>query len=387
MSNMPLPQKFALPPIGVTVTEEGQIRVEWLPHGQGGASPTLPPEILDAIADGVLRGEDDAALLARTGPVAGAIAQALVAEYRAHPLARLARQQQKAISEKLSKLESHARIDAQLARNHPARCAVERRETLDAETFFRDYYAANRPVVMTGMMKDWAALTRWTPQYFRERFGHVSVQIQSGRNSDPDYEMNIEKHRRVLPFADYVELVEAGGSGNDHYLVANNQVFDKTGLGELMQELQLFPELMDPSRSSNSVFFWYGPQGTVTPLHHDPCNLILAQVRGRKRIKMYPPIQTPLLYNEVGVFSRADPENPDASQPDFTAATAIETVLGPGEAIFIPVGWWHHVRSLDVAVSVSATCFRTDNAYQWQMPNHDTRPARQQAAAVATRAY
>ena len=382
MSTMPLPQQFTLPPIGVTVREDGQIQVEWQPHAQsaGPAALRLPAAVQEALAAGVLAGADDSTVLAQAGVAASPPVLAVLAEYRAHPLARLAREQRRAADEKLLKLQSHARIDAQLARLHPARQQVERVAGLEAERFHRDFYAANRPVVMTGQMQHWPAMSRWTPDYLKARFGEVPVQVQMGRESDPDFEVNMHLLRHTMPFGDYVQKVETSPPSNDFYMVASNHVLHETGLGALMEDVDFFPELMSPERLPGSTFFWYGPAGTVTPLHHDPSNIILAQLRGRKHVRMYPPVQTPLLDNCLGVYSGADPENPTAGPPEFVHATAMETTLGPGEALFIPVGWWHHVRSLDVAISVSSTAFRADNFFEWNMPNHPARPRRTTAA-------
>ena len=159
-----------------------------------------------------------------------------------------------------------------------------------------------------------------------------------------------------------------------HTVVAGNEVIERSALSGLMADVPLFPGILEAHRARNSVFFWYGPAGTVTPLHHDPCNIVLTQIRGRKKLKLYSPMQTPLLYNELGVFSRVDAERPDLeAYPQFAGAAAMETELAPGEALFIPVGWWHHVRSLDVAVSVSATCFAAPNSYGWDMPSFGAR--------------
>tara|TARA_B100000678_G_scaffold164570_1_gene137414 strand:+ start:1874 stop:2023 length:150 start_codon:yes stop_codon:yes gene_type:complete len=34
-----------------------------------------------------------------------------------------------------------------------------------------------------------------------------------------------------------------------------------------------------------------------------------------------------------------------------------------GEAIFLPIGWWHHVTALDRSVSRSLTNFAADNDF------------------------
>ena len=40
-----------------------------------------------------------------------------------------------------------------------------------------------------------------------------------------------------------------------------------------------------------------------------------------------------------------------------------EVILGPGDLLFLPVGWWHHVTSLDVTVTLTFTNFRWNNDF------------------------
>lgn len=55
-----------------------------------------------------------------------------------------------------------------------------------------------------------------------------------------------------------------------------------------------------------------------------------------------------------GNLSAVDVEAPDgAAHPLFAGAEFVEAVVGPGEALFIPSGCWHYVRSLSTAFSVS----------------------------------
>jgi ribosomal protein L16 Arg81 hydroxylase len=64
------------------------------------------------------------------------------------------------------------------------------------------------------------------------------------------------------------------------------------------------------------------------------------------------------VYNHIGVFSEVDCEKPDlVRHPLYRYANKFVFDLNPGEALFIPVGWWHHVRALDVSISVSFTNF------------------------------
>ncbi len=94
-----------------------------------------------------------------------------------------------------------------------------------------------------------------------------------------------------------------------------------------------------------------------TPTHVDEWNNIGCVVAGRRRFTLFPPEQIanlyigPLDFAPTGApMSLVSLRNPDfARYPKFREALAAAHVaeLGPGDAIFIPPLWWHHVESLE----------------------------------------
>ncbi|RKO92611.1 hypothetical protein BDK51DRAFT_31422, partial [Blyttiomyces helicus] len=104
---------------------------------------------------------------------------------------------------------------------------------------------------------------------------------------------------------------------------------------------------------------WFGPRGTVSPLHTDPHHNLFAQVVGEKYVRLYPPSETQKVYPHeeavlLGNTSQVDVESPDLAEfPLFATATYLECVVEPGDLLFISVGWWHYVRSLSLSFSVS----------------------------------
>jgi LPS sulfotransferase NodH len=268
---------------------------------------------------------------------------------------------------RLNKAVSLLNALQKLAGLDPQANVVERRSNLSRHEFRDQYYAANRPVIIQDLMTGWRAMTAWTPHYLKSMVGDQMVEIMAGRDADPKYEINVQKHRTAMRFADYIDMVYSGNVTNDYYLVANNGFFQRPETQPLLQDFTTFSEYLKPTTAGEQCFLWFGPAGTVTPLHHDSSNILIAQVVGRKRYRLIPALQWQYVYNSTGVFSDVDCENPDLSRhSQFRNTTIIDVIVEPGEVLFMPVGWWHHVRALDVSMTVSFTNFVFPNHFNWE---------------------
>ena len=244
---------------------------------------------------------------------------------------------------------------------------IERRTLPSPDEFLRSYYATGTPVVLTDVAARWPAFTTWSPAYLRDRFGDVELEIESGRAADPAPDLHFERLRGSATMAEFVDRVLAAGETNDLYLIANNRNLARPALRPLLADITLPAGYFDPSpdRAARCGALWFGPAGTVTALHHDTSNILFFQVVGRKRFRLYAPDEPAVLARGSGVYNELDPERDTAALAD---AAVLDVTLAPGEALFIPVGWWHHVRALDLSISVAFNHFVWPNEFEWYKP-------------------
>ena len=101
---------------------------------------------------------------------------------------------------------------------------------------------------------------------------------------------------------------------------------------------------------------WLG-NAVITPAHFDESHNIACVVAGHRRFTLFPPEQIsnlyigPLGYAPTGTpISLVSFRDPDFARfPRFRQALEAAQVadLEPGDALYIPALWWHHVESLD----------------------------------------
>ncbi|CAL8303174.1 unnamed protein product [Merluccius merluccius] len=234
--------------------------------------------------------------------------------------------------------------------------AVPRMHCPSLEHFKANNLLTKQPVILEGIINHWPALSdrRWSLDYIRSIAGCRTVPVEVGsRYTDEEWSQRL---LTVNEFIDkYISVkVEEEPVG---YL-AQHQLFDQ--IPELKEDIRI-PDyccLGDEDEDNITINAWFGPLGTVSPLHQDPQHNFLAQVLGSKYIRLYSPSESQKLYPHESLLlhntSQVEVENPDEERfPEFADAPYQECVLKPGEVLFIPTQHWHYVRSLELSFSVS----------------------------------
>lgn len=148
-----------------------------------------------------------------------------------------------------------------------------------------------------------------------------------------------------------LDRIQAAAAAPEPEAIAAQAVSVADALPGFVQENRL--ALLD---SEIQPRIWIGNRVAVAT-HHDMFSNLAVVVAGGRRFTLFPPDQVANLY--IGPFEFTPAGTPaslvDPEAPDFErfprAAEAMENALTaelePGDAIYIPHMWWHHVRSLD----------------------------------------
>lgn len=331
----------------------------------------LAPEWADWLIDGYVEGVPAETLLeelSRTG-VPEPMARAALSEVS--EIGALRKIRRKLIARDQLLELAHLRRSLEM----PALTQLDRRRAnVGREEFFEHYFTANRPVILTDVTENWPALELWKdPEYFAEKFGDELIDVCMGREADPYCDRNFAKHVSQMTMRAYAKWVRTTEESNDGYLISNNRLLEKPAFQQLIADVIPPERYVDAEKFLTFMSFWFGPAGTRTPLHHDGNNILFCQVIGRKEFFLVSPWELGLLEKAEGYYAQKSVplgmtgEGLRPADDGFPYA-AVRIVLEPGEALFLPVGWWHQVRALDRSVSISFLNFWRDNHFEWYGP-------------------
>lgn len=235
--------------------------------------------------------------------------------------------------------------------------------TVDAARFHGEIVPAAKPVVLRGLVSHWPV-------------------VQAARQGDEALFDYLARFDRQEPVGTLIAPPEAGGrffynddlsgfnfqggrarlSKSFEFLLANREAERPATLAA--QSISTSAHLPGFSAENASPLLapdvepllWLGNR-VIVAAHQDPYENLACVVAGRRRFTLFPPQAVADLY--IGPFEKTPGgppismvsfDEPDLEKhPNFARAQEVAQVveLDPGDALYIPYLWWHHVRSLE----------------------------------------
>ncbi|UAL11126.1 cupin-like domain-containing protein [Caulobacter segnis] len=234
---------------------------------------------------------------------------------------------------------------------------------VDADRFHDEIVPAAQPVVFRGLVAHWPA-------------------VAAARQGDDALFAYLSRFDRQEPVGTLIAPPEAGGrffynddlsgfnfqggrarlSKSFDFLLANREADRPATLAA--QSIPADTHLPGFSAENASPLLapeiepllWLGSR-VIVAAHQDPYENLACVVAGRRRFTLFPPQAVADLY--IGPFEKTPGgppislvsfDDPDLEKhPRFAQALAVAQAveLAPGDALYIPYLWWHHVRSLE----------------------------------------
>jgi hypothetical protein len=218
--------------------------------------------------------------------------------------------------------------------------------------------AGTEPMLVAGLIADSEAVRAWTPDTLGERFAEyqMAVAVDLPAAGSP-YDLRQAPHVRTMTMSQYAVFV----SENVRTYLPQGRLSLFPGLAE---EVGYRQHILPPEYGVN---IWIG-NATRSGLHFDWADGLLMQVYGSKTAVLVPPGNYSRLYVHADspYKSRVDPDAPDDPEfPRFADVPRLRAELTPGDALFIPKHWWHHLVADSVSISVNAWFGPTDQNAAW----------------------
>ncbi|MCU0393199.1 MAG: cupin-like domain-containing protein [Thermoflexibacter sp.] len=227
---------------------------------------------------------------------------------------------------------------------------IERVTKLTKKEFIKNYYALQKPVVITNQIEDWAAFAKWDFEFLKKIAGDKIVPLYDNRKTD--YTKKVNEPDLKMTMSEYIAILEKGPT--------NLRIFSYNLLEEvpMMKADMKWPDL-DIYMLKKLPLVFFGGQDAKVFMHYDldfP-NLFHVQFEGKKQCVLVDPQETKYMYRLP--HSWLCHEDIDFDNPDFERFPALKKVkpyitnLQHGEMLYMPEGWWHYMKYLTAGFSLS----------------------------------
>jgi len=226
--------------------------------------------------------------------------------------------------------------------------SVEELPEIDAYRFWTEHVATYTPLVVRGGALP-TIQSAWDDDFMLANCNKVSGAA---------WRSLIEKNNRVVQndrhplmydwtFCDFIRNYKKPEYRNMLYVVSP---LSERGVS-LRSHLSL-PELLRCEEIYSSVYearLWMSGGNTTSSLHFDTHDNLMLQLDGSKDVFLWHPNETHKFYSDFHNKYGLSPISADRVDldryPEFARAATHHMHVRPGDAFYLPDGWWHLIRS------------------------------------------
>jgi hypothetical protein len=238
--------------------------------------------------------------------------------------------------------------------------SVERVDNITREEFLERFVKTNTPVVIRGLAEreGWAAWAKWTPDYFKQRFGDRQVMVAcNGVGSGDVRDRTFYGGLVEMNMREYLDKILE--SGEDMRLAARHTV----DIARELADDYGYPAL-GKNWATRVLWLFFGSRGSHTKLHYDlgRFHVLHTCFLGRKTFCLFPNDQGRALHSPwLTVRSPVNPNKPDFEKyPRLRKVKGWRVDIDRGDTLYLPKGAWHDVMYHDPSIALTQRFIEDD---------------------------
>ncbi len=238
--------------------------------------------------------------------------------------------------------------------------AIDKVDAICSEDFKANYYSIKKPLIITGLAKQWPGFEKWNWDYFIKMVGDTEVGVYDNVKSDAYTPINTAD--AYMKFGDYLQQVKKGPLELRIFLF---NIFQHAP--ELVKDFT-WPEHLMKGFVKKYPMLFVGGQGAITHMHFDidMSHILHTQFMGKKKVLLFPHEEQRKLYRKPWeVLSMANYANYTEyfdyeNFPATRLAKGYEVILEHGDTLFMPAGYWHHMEYIESGFAMSLRALQND---------------------------
>jgi hypothetical protein len=259
--------------------------------------------------------------------------------------------------------------DLSLTPNYADAMAVDTvyADQISEADFYREYVSQNRPCHLVGAVAHWPAFKQWSDiGYLKQATGNEVVAARSeplwefGPTRQLDQAAIDKRNASILEQMPLHDFLDRASARSEQLVLHSMPVGHSGPLAGLLRDIGKFQFLPRPGKSRAYVplrAFCY--RNSYTDWHFHPADeALMTQVVGDKEVLLLPPDDQ--AWDALDPVRQAEGNLYGIDLARFPAAAFLRpyrAVVKAGDALYIPVYWWHAVQSADdkFGITVAAT--------------------------------